>query len=116
MQVILLVKPGQKKEGQATYIAPLQPPTLASFRTWGSSAGAGRVRLVPGCKSNIILWNATKLGNNFKAQEGNPLPPAVGLGAEPPANSANQVNDGIIHLHYPQIRLILHIEYLESGL
>ena len=34
-----------KKEGQATYIAPLQPPTLASFRTWGSSAGAGRVRL-----------------------------------------------------------------------
>ena len=22
-----------------------QPPTLASFRTWGSSAGAGRIRL-----------------------------------------------------------------------
>jgi hypothetical protein len=26
------------------YIAPLQPPTLAAFRPWGSSAGAGRVK------------------------------------------------------------------------
>jgi len=34
-----------KKRGQATYIAPLQPPTLASFQTWGSSEGAGRIRL-----------------------------------------------------------------------
>tara|TARA_Y100000589_G_scaffold222464_1_gene210007 strand:+ start:814 stop:969 length:156 start_codon:yes stop_codon:yes gene_type:complete len=34
-----------KKEGQATHIAPLQPHTLATFRSWGSSAGAGRVRL-----------------------------------------------------------------------
>ena len=34
---------GQKK-WQAYYIAPLQPPTLAIFRSWGSSAGAGRVR------------------------------------------------------------------------
>ncbi len=25
-----------------------QPPTLASFRTWGSSAGAGRIRLAQG--------------------------------------------------------------------
>jgi len=33
---------GQK--WQAYYIAPLQPPTLATFRSWGSSAGAGRVR------------------------------------------------------------------------
>ena len=32
------------KKWQATYIAPLQPPTLATFRSWGSSAGAGRVR------------------------------------------------------------------------
>ncbi len=23
------------KKGQVTYIAPLQPPTLAPFRTWG---------------------------------------------------------------------------------
>jgi len=37
-----------KKNGQATYIAPLQPFTLASFRTWGSSTGAGRVRLAQG--------------------------------------------------------------------
>ena len=33
------------KKGQATYIAPLRPATLASFLTWGSSPGAGRVRL-----------------------------------------------------------------------
>ena len=26
-------------------VAPLQPPTLATFRSWGSSAGAGRIRL-----------------------------------------------------------------------
>jgi hypothetical protein len=26
-------------------IAPLQPPTLATFRFWGSSAGAGRADL-----------------------------------------------------------------------
>ena len=28
---------------QANYIAPLQPPTLASVKTWGSSEGAGRI-------------------------------------------------------------------------
>ncbi len=28
-----------------TNIAPLQPSTLASFRTWGSSTGAGRTSL-----------------------------------------------------------------------
>ncbi len=33
-----------KKKWQVTYIAPLQPPTLAVFRPWGSSAGAGRAR------------------------------------------------------------------------
>jgi hypothetical protein len=31
------------KKGQATYIAPLQPHTLAAFRPWGSSEGAGRI-------------------------------------------------------------------------
>ena len=34
----------EKEKRQANYIAPLQPPTLAAFRPWGSSAGAGRVR------------------------------------------------------------------------
>ena len=37
------------KKWQAYYIAPLQPPTLATFRSWGGSAGAGRVRPA-GCK------------------------------------------------------------------
>jgi hypothetical protein len=32
------------KKWQVTYIAPLQPPTLAAFPPWGSSAGAGRAR------------------------------------------------------------------------
>ncbi len=35
----------QNKKRQVTYIAPLQPPTLAAFLPWGSSAGAGRIRL-----------------------------------------------------------------------
>ena len=29
------------KKGQAIYITPLQPPTLAAFPPWGDSAGAG---------------------------------------------------------------------------
>ena len=33
-----------KKKWQATYIAPLQPPILATFLSWGGSAGAGRAR------------------------------------------------------------------------
>ena len=33
------------KKGQATYIAPLQPPYLAAFPPWGDSEGAGRTRL-----------------------------------------------------------------------
>jgi len=33
-----------KEKRQANYIAPLQPPTLAAFRPWEGSAGAGRVR------------------------------------------------------------------------
>jgi len=39
----------KKKKRQVTYIAPLQPPTLATFLSWGSSVGAGRIRLA-GCK------------------------------------------------------------------
>jgi len=34
-----------KENGQATFIAPLQPSTLASFPPWGSSKGADRKRL-----------------------------------------------------------------------
>jgi len=34
----------ENKKWQADYIAPLQLPTLATFRSWESSAGAGRVR------------------------------------------------------------------------
>ena len=33
------------KKGEATYIAPLQPPYLAAFPPWGDSEGAGRTRL-----------------------------------------------------------------------
>ena len=35
-------------------IAPLRPPTLATFRSWGSSAGAGRTRLTRGKSTKII--------------------------------------------------------------
>jgi len=34
----------KEKKWQVTYIAPLQPLTLAAFPPWGSSAGAGRAR------------------------------------------------------------------------
>jgi len=37
-----------EKKGKPN-IAPLQPLTLATFRSWGSSAGAGRAGL-PGAK------------------------------------------------------------------
>ncbi len=33
------------KKGGKPNIAPLQLPTLATFRSWGSSAGAGRADL-----------------------------------------------------------------------
>jgi len=36
---------GDKKWHQG--VAPLQPPTLALFPAWGSSAGAGRTPLPP---------------------------------------------------------------------
>lgn len=45
------------KNGQATYIAPLQPATLASFLTWGSSPGAGRIRLAQR-KGNSGFYNS----------------------------------------------------------
>lgn len=35
----------KEKNGQAPFIAPLQPSTLAVFPPWGSSKGAGRKRL-----------------------------------------------------------------------
>ena len=41
------------KKGQATHIAPLQPPILAVFLPWGGSAGAGRVRPA-GCKCRTL--------------------------------------------------------------
>jgi hypothetical protein len=41
---MVLLKEEIKKSGKPN-IAPLQPPTLATFRSWGSSAGAGRARL-----------------------------------------------------------------------
>ena len=31
------------KKRQANHIAPLQPPTLAPVKAWGSSEGAGRI-------------------------------------------------------------------------
>jgi hypothetical protein len=47
-------------------IAPLRPPTLAIFRSWGSSAGAGRIRLTR-CKSSNFFWSGP---------EKFPLPPS----------------------------------------
>jgi hypothetical protein len=43
--LIVAIEVGEvKKEGKQN-IAPLQPLTLASFQTWGGSAGAGRICL-----------------------------------------------------------------------
>ncbi len=53
---------GINKKRQATYIAPLQPPTLATFRSWGSSAGAGRVRPAG---ANIEVLKPVVLNRNF---------------------------------------------------
>ena len=39
------VSKSRHKKWQVTYIAPLQPFTLAAFLPWGSSIGAGRIRL-----------------------------------------------------------------------
>jgi hypothetical protein len=38
-------------------IAPLQPDTLASFRTWGSSQGAGRIALVQRYNDSFVIQN-----------------------------------------------------------
>jgi hypothetical protein len=40
-----LIAPSGEKKGKPN-IAPLQPPTLATFRSWGDSAGAGRAGLL----------------------------------------------------------------------
>jgi len=55
--VIVEVYRSTKKRGQATHIAPLQPSTLATFRSWGGSTGAGRMRLAQGGKSTKIHVN-----------------------------------------------------------
>jgi len=49
-----------QKNGQATYIAPLQPSTLATFRSWGSSTGAGRIRLAQGAKLGSFSMNTNE--------------------------------------------------------
>jgi len=36
---------GKRIKSGKPNIAPLQPPTLATFRSWGNSAGAGRAGL-----------------------------------------------------------------------
>ncbi len=39
----------KEKQKRASYLyRTAQPPTLATFRSWGNSAGAGRIRLAPG--------------------------------------------------------------------
>ena len=40
-----LYQANRHKKGQACYIAPLQPPTLAAVTPWGNSKGAGRIGL-----------------------------------------------------------------------
>jgi len=54
------------KNGQATYIAPLQPSTLATFRSWGSSTGAGRIRLAQGAKLGSFSMNTNARMNDYK--------------------------------------------------
>ena len=54
---------GQKKE-QAYYIAPLQPPTLAPVKAWGSSEGAGRIGLALIRVQNYCFF--LKYANLFK--------------------------------------------------
>jgi len=45
----------RKKRGKPN-IAPLQPPTLATFRSWGSSAGAGRADLPAAKVINYLIF------------------------------------------------------------
>ena len=42
IKITLVMK---NKNGQAIYITPLRPPTLAAFPPWGDSAGAGCAEL-----------------------------------------------------------------------
>lgn len=44
------------KKGQAYYIAPLQPDTVAPVKAWRSSRGAGRVGLTR-CKVTAFFNN-----------------------------------------------------------
>ena len=49
---------------QANYIAPLQPPTLAPVKAWGSSEGAGRIGLAHtyfNQKDLVILKSGAKV-------------------------------------------------------
>jgi len=47
-----------------------QPPTLAAFRPWGSSAGAGRVRPAAANIGKNFSWESIRrdAGNNAKTQ------------------------------------------------
>ncbi len=43
-KILYIIELDEKK--MASYLhRTAQPPTLATFRSWGSSAGAGRIRL-----------------------------------------------------------------------
>jgi hypothetical protein len=49
-------------------MAPLQPPTLATFRSWGSSAGAGRAsRKIFGDKTLAHAFRDHRGNRNFLA-------------------------------------------------
>lgn len=65
MESVDFLRLSEIKKWQATYIAPLQPPTLATFRSWGSSAGAGRVRPAAGKDKKSLKFEvrSSKLGN-----------------------------------------------------
>ena len=52
----------KEKNGQATFIAPLQPSTLASFPPWGSSKGADRKRLARHKGSKSSHFTKRKVG------------------------------------------------------
>jgi len=49
------MKKSLTKKWVSPNIAPLQPPTLATFRFWGGSAGAGRIELTRG-KDRLLLF------------------------------------------------------------
>lgn len=48
------------KKGQVTHIAPLQLFILATFRSWGSSKGADRIRLA---RANVNFIFVPPIGN-----------------------------------------------------